>query len=147
MASITGNLHLFIQFMKSYGLLFFYMISWIFSLKKILLFLLTVFLELLQYDLDLETQYINKSLLQSSFHHAFEYLVILTHFEYLIQSSSIIAMNFWVIFFNVPQSEILVMSIHLTLLVSSLKNINHGVKVIRIVLISYQNLYNRHWQF
>ena len=101
--------------MKFHGLLFFNAISWILSLKKTLLTLLTNLLKLLQSDLDLEIQYIERFLLHFSFYHALECLVILIYFECLSQSSSVIDMNYYVILFNVSQSEILAVLIHPTL--------------------------------
>jgi len=97
-------------------------------------------LKLLQSNLDLEAWYIDKSLLQSLFYHAFEYLVMLACFEYLIQSFSVIAINFWVVPSNISQSGILVMSICLTLLVSSLINLASSSLFLTIVLLlSYIN--------
>ena len=122
MASMTNSFHFLTQFIRSHSLLFLNAISWIYLLKKILLVLLTVPLNLLQSNLDLEVQYSDKSLLHFSFYHDLDCLVILIHFEYLIQSLSMINANSCIILSNDLQSGILVILMYPTLLLSSLMN-------------------------
>jgi len=69
--------------------------------KKTCWVFFTVFLYLVQSILLLDVQYTVRSLLQSSFHYALEFLVMLTCLEYLYQSFSIMEANFWVIFFSI----------------------------------------------
>ena len=76
--------------------LVFYTISWILLLKKTLLTLLTDFLKLFQSDLDLEIWYAEKFLLHFLFYYPLECLVILTYFECLSQSFSVININSYI---------------------------------------------------
>ena len=88
--SIASNFLFLTQFIKSHGFLFFDVISCILSLKKALLVLLIELLNFNQSDLDLNVWYMAKFMLYSSFYHAFDCLVMLTHFECLIQRHAVI---------------------------------------------------------
>ena len=83
-ASIAGDFHFLIQFIRFYGLLLVDIVSWILLSKKILLDVLTNLLYLIYSVLLLDVQYLAKSLLYSSFHHTLEYLVMVNIFWILI---------------------------------------------------------------
>jgi len=136
MSFIAGSFHFLTQFIRFHGLLFLDIISWIFLLKKILL---AVLLNLLQSDLNPEIWYTDKSLLHSSFCHALECFIILTCFEHLIQSSSVIDANSYIILSSNSWSRMLVMLICPTLILSSLTNSIPLLFLIIICLLSWIN--------
>lgn len=71
----------------------YFLISWILSSKKDCFVLLTISLNFFQSRLNLDTLYIIKLWLHSSFHYALECLVILTLLEYLFQRLSEVDIN------------------------------------------------------
>jgi len=73
--------------------LFFPVISWIFLSKKAHFVFLTTFLKILQFLISFETLYLSRAFWQSSFHHNFKCLVILTIFKCLNQICLVLSVN------------------------------------------------------
>ena len=86
------------QFMSFHKLYFLLVILVILSLKKMCFVFLTIFLNLFQSSRCLDYWYMLRSLQQSLFHHALEYLVIFTFLEYLCQVLSILIVSIWTMF-------------------------------------------------
>jgi len=78
MVSIAGNFFLLTQFISSQGPQLLLAISWILVLKNVLLVDLTICLNDFQSSRVLDSLYLLKDQLQSSFHHFLECLVMLT---------------------------------------------------------------------
>ena len=84
--------------MSFQGPLFFSVISWISLSKKTCLIFLIILLNILQSSISFETLYFSGAFWQSSFHHDFECLVILTIFECLNQICLVLSANFCTIY-------------------------------------------------
>ena len=93
MASTAGNLCLLTQFMSSQGSWLLLATSWILVSKKALLVVLTIFLNDFQSLRHLDSQYMLRDRLQSSFHYILECFVILTLLALAFQAHLILAAN------------------------------------------------------
>ena len=93
--STAGSLHFLTQFISSHGPHFLFVISSIFLSKNEHLDFLTILLKSFQFSKLQDYWYFCNIYWQSLFHHALEYLVILTVFEYLNQMSSILVTKCW----------------------------------------------------
>ena len=96
-ASIAGSLCFLTQLISSHGLHFLFVILSIFLLKNERLDFLTILLKFFQFSRVQDCQYFYSICWQSLFHHALEYLVILTVFKYLNQMFSILVTKCWTI--------------------------------------------------
>lgn len=119
---MAGSLCFLTQFMRFHECLFLDVISWIFSSKNDFLVLLTIPLNFLEFEIDLDVQYELNSLPYSSFHQALEHLVILTYLEYFFQRFSIINANSYIILSSDLLLCISEVSMLLTLFLSLLTN-------------------------
>ena len=109
-ASIVRRLCFLTQFMRSQGFLFFEVISWILSLKKLLLVILTVLLKDFQSSIDFEDLYLLSFVWHLSFHQSLVHLVILTTLECLYHIDSNNLVYSWTIFSSTSLSKIIVVS-------------------------------------
>jgi len=89
-ALTAGSFCFLTQFMRSHGPPFLFVISWIFWSKNEHFVLLTIFLNCFQSSKLLVNLYFSRSLLQFKSHQLFEYMVILTIFEFLFYISSMV---------------------------------------------------------
>ena len=92
-ASITGSLHFFTQFMSFQKLWFLEAISWILSSKNTCLISFIAFLNYFQSLTCLDDLYFVSFILQKLFHHSLECFVILMSFKCLNQIWSVISVN------------------------------------------------------
>ena len=83
MASVVDNFCLLTQSISSHGPQLLFTTSWILSLKKDLLVVLTTFLYIFQFSGLLVVLYLSKAQPHSSFHHCLECFVILIHLAFL----------------------------------------------------------------
>ena len=88
-ASITGNLYLLTQFISSQGPWLLLATSWILMSKNNLLVDLTILLNSFQSSRFLDSLYLLREWLQSSFHNFLECFVILTFLAFVFQAWSI----------------------------------------------------------
>ena len=88
-ASIAGNLHLLTYLISSQGPRLLFAISWILSLKKDFLVILTKFLNTFQFSRLLVILYLSNTWLYSSFHHCLECFIILVYLAFFTHVWSI----------------------------------------------------------
>ena len=139
----VSSLCLLTQFIRSQGLLFLDVISWILLLKKEHFIFLIVLLKFFQLEIDFETQYASSLSLHLLFHHSLECLVIQTHFTCFLHIKSEIFAKFLTIIFQVWISwilEVLMLSIAvLRLLMNSFSSL------LLLLIKSYFSWMNSSW--
>ena len=128
------------QFMRSQGLQFLNVISWIFSSKNTHLVFLTVPLNVFQSLICLEVLYFDSADWYSSFHYSFECFVILMHFECFYHKRFEILINSWTASSSDSLSINWELWILLTLYTSSEINIKSSLLTLMMVhLLSCMN--------
>ena len=88
-ASIVDNLHLLTQLISFQGPQLLFVTSWILSLKKNFLVILTKFLNTFQFSRILVILYLSNAWLHFIFHHCLECFVILVHLVFFTHAWSI----------------------------------------------------------
>jgi len=141
--SNVDSLCLLTQFIRSQGLLFLDVISWILLSKKKHFIFLIVLLKFFQLEIDLETQYASSLSLHLLFHHSLECLVIQTYFTCFLHIESEAFAKFLTIISKVWISWILEVFM---LSIAVLKLLMNSFSFLLLLLIkSYFSWMNSSW--